>query len=91
MAERSVSDPQKARKTLTKTHSGKGAIGLLYNEIRKLRNRLSHAGMTPKPVHVPDLTKVIALIERCRELSAVDHDDWLAALPITETADGDDV
>lgn len=82
---------QTAHRALTNDSQVKGKIGLLCNDIGILRNRLSHAGMTTEPVDVPDLAKVIALIDRCRELIAVHHDGPLSALPTTEAADGCDV
>jgi hypothetical protein len=80
-----------AHRALTNDYQVKGKVGLLYNDIGNLRNRLSHAGMTTEPVGVPDLAKVIALIDRCRELIAEHHDGSLSALPTTEAADGCDV
>lgn len=80
-----------ARRALTNDYQANGKVGLLYNDIANLRNRLSHAGMTTEPVYVPDLAKVMALIERCRAIIAEHYDGSLSALPTTEAADGGDV
>lgn len=79
---------QTAHRALTNDYQVKGKTGLLYNDIGNLRNRLSHAGMTAERVDVPDLAKVIALIDRCREIVAASHDGRLSSLPTTEAADG---
>lgn len=76
-----------AHRSLTNDYQVKGKIGFLYNDIATLRNRLSHAGMTTERVNVPELAKVIALIERCRELIAEHNDGLLSALPTTAPAD----
>jgi hypothetical protein len=78
---------QTAERALTNDYQAKGKIGFLYNDIVTLRNRLSHAGMTTERVDVPELAKVIALIDRCRELIAEDNDGLLSALPTTAPAD----
>jgi hypothetical protein len=81
---------QTAHRALTNDNRVKGEAGRLYIEIGNLRNRLSHAGMTEEQVDVPDLAKVIALINQCREILVESHDSRLSSLPTTEAADGGD-
>lgn len=73
----------KARHSLSRD---RGEIGLLYNDIANLRNRLSHAGMTAENVDVPEFEKVLALVVRCRSLLDARHDARLSLRPSAETA-----